>query len=516
MEKASENLRIIAEHFQIKNKSIASALNVHSSQVSRWMSGERVLRLDSEYIEPLIDYILSRELSSKDILWIKRKFEEDGIKAEFSSVSDIKLGLMLWLAADSSDVIRGILSGASEKSNSISLEKIKGAFNPERIYGSNYSAKVGITEISLCLGSMLTSLDPGSIVDICISGDNALAVSSETFFSTIQNAIATFKVRFRVLLSLSSKKQAPPKTLTTYLDEIVKQGVEVFIIHADAGSITEQTTIIIPGRCAMIITELPDSLAPVAAILVYERTFLRDIERNFTNAIVYAQPLFTSFTESSNRKLQNIYYSGYCDPGDLFIIRDGISPLYMSCQSYDAFLKARGHEGDAFKWRSEEFRRIKTEMEENLKKGMHIKEIMTLSSWNKIADEKYCTIPGELLLETGMIVIDKKMCRDILEGYVHYMKLYPNVTLRFSDKLGHFHEKSEWHIKESRHVLINKTDGSIQPYLFSSQQVFLYAIKNYFETEWQKLGYYSVGNTHALIMINYEIAQMEKQLKNNE
>lgn len=515
MEKSTENLKLIAAYFEIKNKNIADALNVHTSQVSRWMNGERALRLDSEYMEPLIDFIISRDLSSNDIKWIKQKFESSGIKSDFSSISDIKLGLMLWIASDSGEKIRGILGSSNEVNGSLSLEKIKGAFNPQRIYNSNYAIKTGITEISLYLGTLFCELDSKSTVNIYISGNDSSVITNETFFSTLQNAIDKFDINFRILICVSNKKSIVPNAITVYLNQIVNGSIELLTINTDDSPFAIQTTIIIPDRCAVVITELAQSIAPAAAIIIYERTFLRDAQNNFNKLALFAQPLFTSFI-GVNRQYQNIYNSSYFENGDLFIIRDGISPLYMSLQSYKDFLRSRGHEGDAFNWRSEQFKNLKTALEENLKKGMCIKEIVSLSSWEKIAKNKNYTMPGELLFDIGEIKIDQKFILDMLDGYVRYMKIYPKFALRFTDGLDKIHQNSEWHIKESHHVLINKIDLNDSPHLYSSQPMFIYAIKNYFDTKWQELNYYSIGNTHALIMLNNEITQIKAQLKNDE
>lgn len=72
------NLKAVMKHFDIQNRALAKALNVDPAQISRWRNGKRELKVASEMMWPLADYILSRALASRDIDWLKRAFAEDG------------------------------------------------------------------------------------------------------------------------------------------------------------------------------------------------------------------------------------------------------------------------------------------------------------------------------------------------------------------------------------------------------------------------------------------------------
>ena len=55
---SAKRLKLILEHCQISNKELAQALKVDSSQVSRWVNGERPLKLSSVYLDAITDVLL--------------------------------------------------------------------------------------------------------------------------------------------------------------------------------------------------------------------------------------------------------------------------------------------------------------------------------------------------------------------------------------------------------------------------------------------------------------------------
>ena len=106
MEAESTNLRLILDHFGISYKAVADALNVHATQVSRWASGDRQLRVSAQAMEPLADFILSRDLVPEDLAWMRKAFARDGFDTEFTSMPHVKRCLILWLACDGRDIKR--------------------------------------------------------------------------------------------------------------------------------------------------------------------------------------------------------------------------------------------------------------------------------------------------------------------------------------------------------------------------------------------------------------------------
>ncbi len=356
MARDTDNLRAVLEHFEIRSKTVAAALNVHPSIITRWMNKERLIGVNSKYLEPLTDYILARKLTTDDVEWFKKRFHEYGIKGDFLSVSEIKRALRIWLVTDPNDDISNML-----------YSQLAGA-NRNRIYSGEYMAIAGIADITSQISSLLAKLEQGAIIYLRVSGESVAACDS--FVHVIKNAINSFGIRFRILLSLQNKHIEPSTTIITFITQIIDQDIEVFVVYEDTVSFSEETMLIIPERCVLTITMLSDSSAPPAALLIREKTYIHDAERSFIETIAHSRPLFDLSAQSTGRRFQSMVKESYEKGGRLSVIRNGLSPLYMSMSGFEHFLVAQGYEGEAFDWRLNEFCERKEALDGNLREGM--------------------------------------------------------------------------------------------------------------------------------------------------
>jgi len=487
MRRNSENLRTVLERFEIKNKTVAAALNLHPSMITRWMNHERLLGVNSKYLEPLADYIFSRKLTAEDMEWFKKRFHEYGIKGDFLSVAEMKRALRIWLVTDPNDDISGLLNSP-----------LAGA-NQNRIYSGDYMAIAGITDITLRLSSLLAKLEQGALVYMRLSGESVAVCDS--FVHLIKNSMDTFGIRFRVLLSLSNKNIQPSKTLITYITQIVNQDIEVSVAYEDTVPFAEETMVIIPGRCVMTITILADSSAPPAALLIKEKTYVHDAGRNFIETIARSQPLFDLPAQSTSRRFQSMSQESYEKGGGLSIIRDGLSPLYMSAGGFEHFLVAQGYEGEVFEWRLNEFCERKEAMDGNLKYGMPLRELIPLPLLDAVAEKGSCVMFGEDLLETGAVRINTSICLEMLEGYMHYLTVFPNFSIRVTNTFPLAFRHAHCLIKEDRHVLIKRRRDDTESCLISQQPVLLQGISGFFDDIWEGLNYMNRGGEATLYML---------------
>lgn len=505
MEKQSqaEKLKSLTEYFGIQNKSIATALGVHPALVSRWKSGARTLKADSEHMERLVDFILTRDLSPQNTTWLKKMLRQDGIESEFSTISDIKLGLILWLSDENSGSIRFVLDEIT------SAKYGQNHTSNVRIYKQDFVAKAGITEIGLQLEAMLKDSCGIGRIDIHISAENSNAIISRTILEIIGNAIEHFGIHFRFILSVSNRSEAASRIMLSYLKYIMNATLIMYVTHEDKNSITEQTTIITPYEGAVIITEILDSGVPIAALFIKEKRFIDGIRERFEKMIVYAQPVFTPLRDISSRRVQKMYLEDYEEAGDVSIIRDGLSPLYMSPESYDSLLKKQGYNGDAFRWRSSAFRRMQEAMDESLRKGFEIREIISIECMERLICSDEYQMSGDAVLDVSIISVDRETLLSMLEGYFHYIQMYPNLHVRFSDCLDVMHRNIEWQLKENTHVIIKRKEDEIQPLLFAQQPVFIYAIGKYYERLWREVNNRSMeNNQQALVVLGDAIRQL--------
>ena len=73
------------DYFGITNNSLAKALGVDPSLVSRWQSGQRRLTASSAAMDALAEYILTRSQRVHDVEWLKAQFDQFGLSTDIST-----------------------------------------------------------------------------------------------------------------------------------------------------------------------------------------------------------------------------------------------------------------------------------------------------------------------------------------------------------------------------------------------------------------------------------------------
>lgn len=494
------NLRLILDHFGISYKAVADALNVHATQVSRWASGDRQLRVSAQAMEPLADFILSRDLVPEDLAWMRKAFARDGFDTEFTSMQHVKRCLILWLACDGRDIKRIFWSqhDASGKTMADGRAQTENddaylySIGPAgRIYEQDYTTKAGVVDIALRMRCVLDTLEPGTVVDICLSSESMSAVVHKAFVEAVTTAAAR-DIRFRLLLSVSSNSSALSRILTTYMQIIVTSNMQVSVIHGVMQPMLNQMLVLVPRTCAAILSEVPDSHAPLAGLFITEETFLKDFEKHFEHIVRFAQPIFTSFTDKFSQHIIEVFYQEFVEAGNLDILKDSINPLYMSEEGYNAVLRTRGHKGEALQWRSEQFHRFKTGMDKNLSSGTVFREMIPMKRLKQIVADRCARMPGVYFMENGIVFLDRDGCIDLLRGYIDYMETTPTFNLMIVNEIAVLNEHSCWHMKQNQHISINTWERDEPSMIYSDQLIMTHEFQTQFNELWMQEGY-SVG-----------------------
>lgn len=484
MKTDTQHLRSLLEYFEIRNKSVAAALNIHPSLVTKWLNNERLIGVNSKYLEPLADFILTRNLTAADTEWLKKQFRVYGIKGDFASVSDLRRGLMLWLITDPNDDIEGLLLQESAASPSLTP-----AFG-------NHPAITGITDIMLRLASLWAKLPLGATVDIRVAGESVIA--NPSFLYAVNNAVDSFGLRFHLLLALPYKDRQPSRTVLAYLDRILDGSMEVAVVFEDNSAVIEETAVINPNHCVVLISSLIDSAAPAAALVIREETFVRDLEKRFNESYGRAQTFFAPAAESTRRQLQTIANESYVSTNTLFFLRDGLQPLFLSPNGFKRFLQSLGYQDDDLQWRMEEFEKRKAVMEEGLANGLHLKELLPLAPLCEVMETGSATVPGEDFFETAGVKLHDEVCLDLLEGYIHYLNAYPNLSIRFFRALPQSIADSWCLIKDDECFVMEKRKNIEQKYLISRHIVLLQGVAKTYNDVWEKLDYAAHGKEATL------------------
>lgn len=509
MVNTSKNLKNVLEYYNISNSMLAKALNIDASLVSRWINGKRQLRASSDILSKLADYILEKSSRLENIEWLKKQFARDDIVFKFLSVNELKQGLIMWLASDG-DKLRSAFGG---KATVIPSQENadKAPDGKALVQDNDYIIKAGRMDIALYLEKLLLQLNNESMIDIHLSNEDALAITNEAISKMLIKTMSEKNTKVRLLITLSSNTMAMSRIISMYLQPIVEANLNISVVHGMTQAITNQTTFIIDKKCVMLISETPKSSAVPIAAITYEEGFVKDTEKSFEKAYNYSQSLLQRYNDNYSRNILEILYHEFAMPGNLDIIKDSLNPMYMSLEEYDRFLRSCGHKGEQFRWRSAEFVRFKSGMEENLKNGTVFREILSLKRLNQIAEDGQCKMPALYFMNRGIVHLDAKGCASIFEGYIQCLKTIPSFNLMILDEISELNENNCWQLKQNSHIALNGWDQGEHIILYSNQLMLTHEFQIYFNSIWDKANY-SEGMRNQSIAILSEVA---KKLKAN-
>ncbi|MEA4896090.1 MAG: hypothetical protein VB064_12650, partial [Oscillospiraceae bacterium] len=270
-------------------------------------------------------------------------------------------------------------------------------------------------------------------------------------------------------------------------------------------TVTNQMHLIIPGTAALLVTEVPGIAAPPVAVIVRDSSFLTDIQKSFDQTARYAQQVLTIYGDDFSRNILEILYQEFCTPGALDVVKDNINPMYMTEAAYNRILLAQGHDETEYAWRSGEFIRFKSGLDQALKNGSVFREILSLARLNQIAQDGFCRMPGLYFMNKGFVLLDAQGCADILNGYTNYLESVPNFHLLILDDIATLHSDNCWQLKQNHHLAINHWSAAEPVMIYSDQLILLREFQAHFDSLWVR-GSGSIGNRSGVVSILREVA----------
>ncbi|AHF11424.1 MULTISPECIES: helix-turn-helix transcriptional regulator [Dehalobacter] len=501
MMQPTEKLKLMMDYFGISNNELAKALMVDPSLVSRWLNGQRLLKASSVPMDALAEYILARSQRVYDIEWLKAQFEKDGLPTDISTVYRTKQNLIMWLASDGEALRRNLGSSPSALVTKESILKKTRTFS---VNDSESLVKIGYLDIALGLEPLLAELADESGVDIFLSNDEIATVVSEDVSRLLLHMIAKSKLRIRLLVCISGNTQAMSRLIDTYMQSLVSGHIRLSVVHGLTQTVTNQMHLIIPEKYAVLITETPKNAAPSVAMIISDAAFVQETQKSFEQTIRYAQPVLNIYGDDYSRNILEIIYSEFATPGALDVVKDNINPMYMTPYAYDRFLGTQGHNEEELSWRSAEFIRFKSGMDETLKGGAVFREILSLARLNKIAQDGFCRMPGLYFMNKGFVILDAEGCAAILSGYVHYLNCVPNFNLLILDDITLLHANNCWQLKQNHHVAINHWSGPEPVMIHSDQLLLVREFQAHFDSLWAQ-GEGFIGNRSGVTAILQDV-----------
>ena len=502
------------EYYDIQNRELAQAINVSPSMVSNWVQGKRALRASSGSVMAIADYILSKRLlTSRDITWMNKQFEQAGISTDFNSTTDIKRSLIIWLSDDGPEVLEifkrtGSIHIKNKHLDSSGSQYLHSIGPAGRIYSNDYSVRAGTLDISLRLGRIFETIAENVTIDVCLSSETASTIMEDVFINEIIKAFKEKGLRIRMLVALSSNSTSLSRIIKTYSQMIVNGNMEIYTSHGMLQPMICQTSIFIPDTCAVSIIELPDSYSPPAAIFITENQFLKDAADGFNRVVRFAQPLMRFYPETFSKGVIDLLHIEFSDECDLDILSDAVNPFMLEYKEYGEILEQQGFKAGVLERRKEEFLRMKVGFENNLKNGAIFREIIPLEYIKKMVINGSCELPSMYFMNQGKTLIGQKSCVSLLKGYVRMLETYPNYHLAIAQQLDE-KEQSTRHIKRNRHILLYPWKNTQPALIYSEQIIMIHEYQTHFNNLWMRFSMVTRESTVTLL------GMIAKEMENN-
>jgi len=500
MGKASSRLEKILKYLEISNITLARAIVVDASLVSRWVSGQRHLRLSSRSLNKLSDYLMDRIIYTHNTDWLRQQIEADGVILSCVSSSDLHNALKMWLSSDGDDVSKTLdILQASEYVKTVTVSR------------SAENLKIGHTDITDYLSEKLESLPDNSRLDIQISNEGSGLLLNDPMYKMLLGTILTKRLQVRLIISLTGSTAAISRLLSHYMQAVIEGLVSMSIVHSMTQSIMNQSIFIIGDELVFIVCETQRSVAAPIGTVVKEECFIRETKYGFDRVHTSSHPLLQSYNDDYSKKVLGFIFQEYAMPGNLDVIKDNINPIFMSTEEYALALKSFGNKGAQLKWRNAEFGKFKTGIDENLKNGVIFREILSLNRLRQVATDGVCKMPALYFMNAGIAYLGASGCLSIIEGYIRYLKKAPSFQVLILDDMTSLNEHSCWHLKQNLSVTLNGWNKDEHVILYSNQLILTHEFQMFFNDLWNKENY-SEGFRKKMIRILQEIAE---QLKTN-
>ena len=500
----NENLKLVMEHFGLTNLALAKALELDPSLVSRYLSGQRQLKAASPQMEALADFILTRSKRVKDIEWFKERFQAAGLPTDNATVYRFKQNLIMWLSSDGEKLRKNL--GASLPGDIAGREPPVPQPQYNQVKSGGNAVKLGCLQIVLELAAILNALPSGAAADIFLSNDQIVTMVNEDFAALLLRSMGESDLKIRLVVCVSGDTKAMSALIDTYMAALISGHIQLSVVHGMTQTVTNQMHMLLPKKESVMITETPGSAAPPVAVILREPSFVAEIQKSFEQAARYAQPVLNIYGDDFSRNILEIIYQEFCTPGALDVVKDNINPMYMPEDAYNRALLTHGHRDAEYAWRSAEFTRFKSGMDETLGDGSVFREILSLSRLNQIVRDGFCRMPGLYFMKKGFVHLDAQGCADVLCGYIRYLEAFPNFHLLILDDITLLHSDNCWQLKQNHHLAINCWSGRSPVMIHSDQLMLLREFQAHFDRLWAQ-GAGGIGSRANVISILRDVAE---------
>lgn len=409
----------------------------------------------------------------------------------------------MWLATDGKTLRKNL--GASLPGDIAGHEPPAAKVQNRIIEATDSTVKIGSLQIVWELRPVLEMLPHGCAADVFLSSDQITAMVNEDMAALFLKSVNENDLKIRMVVCVSGNTKAMSVLVDTYMAALITGHIQLSVVHGMTQTVTNQMHLILPGKLAVLVTETPGRISPPVAVFLRELSFITEIQSSFEQAARYAQPVLNIYGDEFSRNILEIIYQEFCTPGALDVVKDNVNPMYLTEEAYNRVLRIHGHNETEYAWRSAEFTRFKSGMDETLRGGSVFREILSLSRLNQIVRDGFCRMPGLYFMKKGFVHLDAQGCVDILNGYIHYLEAFPNFHLLILDEISLLHSDNCWQLKQNHHLAINHWSGSEPVMIHSDQLMLLREFQAHFDRLWAQ-GAGGIGSRANVISILRDVA----------
>ena len=483
------------EYLGVTNASLAKAIDVDSSLISRWRTGKRSIAGNPEYAALIARYLVPRIADKSDRVWLMRQISGDLGATDADLDADLVSCAARWLFPSRVRLLEDplqedpavlLVSSFAEAVAAESGAKREGAWAQPRTSLDEVVAVLGEARVEELLRCCLNQAGADDEVFIYLSSESIRSIRRAGVVSAIQSAFAEKRFRVCMLVQSANNTAASSELVATYMSLLVTGRLQLLVTQGVPQSLFGTWGVLVPNQSALTVNETLSGDSPPIATLVTNERHLTDIRQSFERSKRFAHPLMTMMDDQFARNIVEIFFQEYGVPGNLDVIKNGLNPLFFAPDDYDRVLRGYGLTKEEFTWRQQEFVRFKQAMAEVMRESV-FREVLSLPRLREIVRTGKCRMPGIYFFQTGIHEMDALDCAALLEGYIRSLESEPNFFVILLDDERLFLPNSCWHIKLNKHVMIHTWNSDDPTLIYSDQLLLIDVFQKHFIALWDRL-----------------------------
>lgn len=512
-------LTVWMEYLGLTNASLAKAIGVDSSLISRWRNGERSIAGNPEYAVLIARYLVPRIANPADRIWLKRRIADDLGIPESQLEGDLVPYAAQWLFPGRARLLNDppreeaavlLVSSFAEAVTAESGSQRQGIDARLHTDSGGVVAAVGEQRVEDLLKRCLSEAERDSEVLIYLSSESIRSIRRAGVVAALKAACTEKQLRACMLVQSANNTAASSELLATYMPMLVIGRLLLLVTQGVPQSMFGTWGVLVPNRSALTVNETLSGDSQPIATLVSEEELLADIRQSFERSKRFAHPLMTMMDDQFARTIVEVFFQEYGVPGNLDVIKNGLNPLFFAPVDYDDVLRGYDLTEEEFVWRQQEFLRFQQAMAEVMHESV-FREVLSLPRLREIARTGTCRMPGIYFFNTGIHEIGAKDCAALIEGYIRTLETEPNFSVILLDDEQLFMPNSCWHIKLNKHVMIHTWNSDTPTLIYSDQLLLIDEFQKHFVSLWDRLTQIGSENRKTIEKLKTLAAQCRKR-----